>query len=168
MIKDLAARSSGDGTDAPATRNGLEALKGKVWVTRKNLFVDRIACGWLIRRFVDETARFKYVDADAYAPRPGEIRFDMFEGEYTHEGNRCTFEVMIKRIGLADHGLAALAEVIHDIDLKESKYDRSETNGLHALLTGLAASEPDDEKRMAAGARLMDNLYAFFQNQKGR
>lgn len=101
-----------------------------------------------------------------YAPDPSEIQFDMFEGQYTHEGDRCPFEVMVKRLGLADHGLIALAEVIQDIDLKENKYDRSETNGLNALLTGLAASEPDDKKRMARGAQLMDNMYAFFQSQR--
>ena len=91
----------------------------------------------------------------------------MFEGEFTHEGDRCTFEVMIKRLGLQDHGLSALAEVIHDIDFRESKYNRSETSGLNALLTGLAASEPDDDKRMVCGAQFMQNLYAFFQNRKG-
>ena len=167
LIKDLATRLSGDGTHAASPTDGFDSLKGKVWVTRKNLFVDRIACGWLIRRFVDEAANFKYIDSDSYVPRPGEIRFDMFEGEYTHEGDRCTFEVMVKRLGLQDQGLAALAEVIHDIDLKESKYDRRETDGLSALLTGLAASEPDDDKRMARGAQLMENLYAFYQRQKG-
>ncbi len=166
LISDLAARSSGDVTDAVAPTEELTGLKGKVWVTRKNLFVDRIACGWLIRRFVDDTAIFKYVDSDTYTPSKGEIRFDMFEGEYTHEGDRCTFEVMIKRLVLQDHGLTALAEVIHDIDLKESKYNRGETDGLSALLTGLAASEPEDEKRMTRGAQLIDNLYAFFQRQK--
>ena len=166
LLKDLAARRSGAGADRAAPAQGLEALKGKVWVTRRNLFVDRIACGWLIRRFADENATFKFVDADTYEPGPGEMRFDMFEGEYTHEGDRCTFEVMIRRFGLKDHGLGAMAEVIHDIDLKDGKYNRSETNGLNALLTGLAASEPEDEMRMAIGAQLMENLYAFYQNQK--
>lgn len=142
-------------------------MRDKIWVTRKNLFVDRIACGWLIRRFVDDAAIFKYVDADTYAPGPEEIRFDMFEGEYTHEGDRCSFEVMIKRLSLQDWGLAALSEVIHDIDLKDSKYDRAETEGFNALLTGLAASEPDDDNRMTQGLQLIDNLYAYFQRQKG-
>lgn len=165
LISDLAARSSGDDSTPNSSAVGINALKGKIWVTRKNLFVDRIACGWLIRRFVDDTAIFKYVESDAYTPSTGEIRFDMFEGEYTHEGNRCTFEVMIKRLGISDRGLAALAEVIHDIDLKEHKYNRSETTGLNALLTGLAATEPDDDKRMTQGAQLMENLYMFFQGQ---
>ena len=167
LINDLTARSSGEGTDAAAPTESLDALKGKIWVTRKNIFVDRIACGWLIRRYLDETAAFKYVDSDTYAPNPGEIRFDMFEGDYTHEGDRCTFEVMINRLGLQDHGLRALAEVIHDIDLKENRYNHGETSGLNALLTGLTATEPDDDKRMASGAQIMETLYAFFKNQKG-
>jgi hypothetical protein len=168
LIQDLAVRSSGGGpADAPAHKNEMGALKGKVWVTRKNLFVDRIACGWLIRRFVEKTAVFKFVDADSYMPDPGEIRFDMFEGEFTHEGDQCTFEVMIRRLGLQDRGLAALAEVIHDIDLKDTRYHRPEMQGLEALLTGLAASQPDDDQRMAQGMQLIENLYAYFQRKKG-
>jgi hypothetical protein len=143
------------------------ALKGKVWVTRKNLFVDRIACGWLIRRFVEKTAVFKFVEADNYTPDPGEIRFDMFEGEYTHEGDQCTFEVMIRRLGLQDRGVVVLAEVVHDIDLKDARYHRPETQGLEALLTGLAASQPDDDQRMTQGMQLMENLYAYFQRKRG-
>jgi len=168
LIQDLAARSSGGGPYAPAFKDERGALKGKVWVTRKNLFVDRIACGWLIRRFVEETAVFKFVDADSYTPEPGEIRFDMFEGEYTHEGNQCTFEVMIGRLGLQDRGLASLAEVIHDIDLKDTRYHRPETQGLEALLTGLAASEPDDDQRMTQGMQVMENIYAYFLRKKGK
>ena len=167
LIRDLIARSSGDIADVGGRCDTMDALKGSVWVTRRNLFVDRIACGWLIRRFVDETAPFKYVASDTYAPGQGEIRFDMFEGEYTHEGDRCTFEVMIQRLGLQNHGLMALAEVVHDIDLKDRKYNRSETNGLNALLTGLAASEPDDDKRMTRGAQLMENMYAFYRGCPG-
>jgi len=161
------ARSSGTGTDPVARTDGPNDLKGKVWVTRKNIFVDRIACGWLIRRFVEETAIFKFVDSDAYSPSPGEICFDMFDGEYMHEGDQCTFEVMIQRLGLQDRPLIALAEVIHEIDLKDTKYDRSETDGLKALLSGLTASVSNDNERMTQGAQLMENLHAFFQRHKG-
>jgi hypothetical protein len=90
----------------------------------------------------------------------------MFEGEYTHEGDRCSFEVMIKRLSLKDWGLVELSEVIHDIDLKDGKYIRAETDGFNALLIGLAASEPEDDKRMTQGQQLFDNLYAYFQRQK--
>ena len=167
LIKDLAGRLSGDESDSNLQNDPLDKLKGKLWVTRKNPFVDRIACGWLIRRFVEETAVFKFVDSDNYTPKLGEIRFDMFEGEYTHEGDRCTFEVMIKRLGIRDSSLAALSEVIHDIDLKDSKYKRTEADGLNALLAGLAASQPDDDRRMTQGIRLIENMYAYFQRHKG-
>jgi hypothetical protein len=168
LVKELAARLSVDGPVRASGTDALDALKGKMWVTRQNLFVDRLACGWLIRRFIDPSAVFKFVDSDNHTPKPGEIRFDMFEGEYTHEGDQCTFEVMIKRLGLKAQGLPALAEVIHDIDLKDNKYRRPETEGLNALLTGLAASQPDDGQRMEEGGRLLDSLYAYFQRRKGR
>jgi len=144
----------------------LSDLIGKVWVTRKNIFVDRMACGWLIRRFIDPAAVIKYVDPNNFKSDGGQIRFDMFEGEYTHEGDCCSFEVMIQHLDLRDRALSNIAEIVHDIDLKDTKYDRSETSGFHALLSGLAASLPEDEQRMAEGSRLFDNLYAFFQRHK--
>jgi hypothetical protein len=154
----------------PPTSNeggeGIGDLMGKTWVTRGNLFVDRIACGWLIHRFVDESAVFKYVPGSQHAPKPNEVRFDMFDGEYTHEGDRCTFEVMIQRLQIQDHALGPLSEVVHDIDLRDAKYGHSETDGFNALLTGLVAAHPDDDQRMAEGLRLFDNLYAYYQRQK--
>jgi hypothetical protein len=166
LLKDLAFRASGQASTAAAAREGSYNLKGKTWVTRKNLFVDRVACGWLIRRFVDADAVFKFVRGPQYTPRPGELRFDMFEGEYTHEGDRCTFEVMIQCLQLQDRALVPMAEVVHDIDLKDGKYDRGETHGFNALLTGLVASQPDDDQRMAEGFRLFENLYAYFQRRR--
>lgn len=167
LIRDLSSRLAGESVET-GVRGELAELRGKTWVTRRNIFVDRIACGWLIRRFVDEVAVIQFVDADTYAPGPNAVRFDMFDGDYTHEGDRCTFEVMLQRLGLHDRGLAALAEVIHDIDLKDAKFRRGETDGLKALLDGLAAVEPDDEQRLSQGMQLMDHLYAHYQRQKGR
>ncbi len=94
-------------------------------------------------------------------------RFDMFDGEYTHEGDRCTFEVMIQRFRFQDRALVLLAEVVHDIDLKDAKYGRAETGGFNALLTGLTVSRPNDGQRMTEGFRLFENLYAYFQQRKG-
>lgn len=167
LIKDLASRLSGQASTATTVKDGLDNLKGKTWVTRKNLFVDRIACGWLIRRFVDNAAVFKFVDAAPYAPTPDELRFDMFDGEYTHEGDRCTFEVMIQRLQLQGQALVPLAEMVHDIDLKDTKYDRAERYGFNALLTGLVTSQPNDDQRMAEGFRLFENMYAYFQRHRG-
>ncbi len=168
LIQNLAARLSGQSSNENAAMHTLDGLRGKTWVTRKNLFVDRIACGWLIRRFVDRSAVFKFVDADTHTPEPDQIRFDMFDGEYTHEGDRCTFEVMVQRFGLQDRGLVHLAEVVHDIDLKDTRYDLAETAGFNALLTGLAASQPDDDQRMTLGMQLIENLYAYFHGHKGK
>jgi hypothetical protein len=147
-------------------RDGIGDLIGKTWVTRSNLFVDRIACSWLIRRFVNKAAVFKFVPGPHYSPKPNEVRFDMFDGEYTHEGDLCTFEVMIHRFQIQDHALRPLAEVIHDIDLKDGKFGRSETDGFNALLTGVVSAYSDDDQRMAEGFRLFDNLYAYYQRQK--
>ncbi|MGD9826075.1 chromate resistance protein ChrB domain-containing protein [Desulfobacter sp.] len=148
------------------TVDGFADLKGKTWVTRGNLFVDRLACSWLIRRFVDGKAALKFVPDPEYLPQTNEIRFDMFDGEYTHQGDLCTFEVMIQRLQIRDHALGPLSEVVHDIDLKDEKFGRSETFGFNALLTGLVAEHPGDNERMNEGFRLFDNLYAYFNRQK--
>jgi hypothetical protein len=166
VLKKLSACLSGETSNLTTARGETGSLKGKVWVTRRDIFVDRMACGWLIRRYVDGDAKFKFVATSTYVPGPDELRFDMFEGEFTHQGDCCTFEVMIQRLGLEDPALAVLAEVIHDIDLKERKYGHAETDGLNALLTGLAAADPDDHQRMAQGIGIMENMYAFFQRQR--
>jgi hypothetical protein len=166
QLKELGNLLAGPASTSSGSWDGTGDLIGKTWVTRGNLFVDRIACGWLIRRFVDKTAVFKYVEGAQYSPRPDEIRFDMFDGEYTHEGDQCTFEVMIRRLQIQDYALVPLSEVVHDMDLKDEKFGRIETDGINALLTGLVAAHPDDDRRMDEGLHLFDNLYAFYQRQK--
>jgi hypothetical protein len=113
-------------TGATRETGGLADLKERTWVTRQGVHVDRIACAWLIRRFIDRNARFKFVSGKDYVPSPGELRFDMFEAEFTHEGDRCSFEVLLGRAGLTDPALEAIAEIVHDIDLKDSKFGREE------------------------------------------
>ena len=135
---------------------------GQTWVTRRGVRVDRIASAWLIRRFIDPDARFRFVDAKGYAPAPGELRFDMYEAEYTHEGELCTFEVLIRRFELAAPGLTALAEIVHDIDLKDGRHGRPETAGVAAMLDAIAAAHADDETRIARGATLLDELLGWF------
>ena len=163
LIKDLANRLSGHSPRTCSTTCQISDLCGKTWVTRKNVFIDRIACGWLIRRFIDNKAVFKFVDSEPYAPAANEIRFDMFEGEYTHDGDMCSFEVMIQRLRLQDDALFSLAEVVHDIDLKDEKFSRPEAEGFSAMLSGLVASRSKDEERLADGFSLFDMLYAYFQ-----
>ena len=139
-----------------------EEVQGRTWVTRTGIKVDRMASAWLIRRFIDPTARFKFVPAKGYEPRKGELRFDMFEAEFTHEGDLCTFEVLVTRFGLGDAGLRHLAEIVHDIDVKDGKYARGEAAGIGQLVAGIAAAHADDEERLARGAALFDDLYAAY------
>lgn len=142
------------------------AFKHRTWVTRQGVHIDRIACAWLIRRFIDTEAKFKFVAGKNYAPLPEELRFDMFEAEFTHEGDRCSFEVMLERFGLRDTALAAIAELVHDIDLKDAKYEREETSGLAHLVLGLCMSERDDETRIARGGQLFDYFYDYFRRKR--
>jgi hypothetical protein len=139
---------------------------GRTWVTRSGVYVDRIASAWLIRRFIDAEARFKFVRGHAYKPRASEVRFDMFEAEYTHEGDLCTFEVLVRRFRLRDPALRHLAEIVHDIDLKDSKFSRPEAPGLEHLLAGIAMRHPDDVARIDDGSAVFEGLYEYFRRKK--
>jgi hypothetical protein len=132
------------------------------WVTREDIHVDRMASSWLIARFIDPMAIFKFVPAVGYIPQPGELRFDMFDGEFTHGVDRCTFQTLVQRFGLAEPALAAIGEVIYDIDYKVETARRQETEGVRALVQGLCAAHPDDRGRTEAARPLFDALYAYF------
>jgi hypothetical protein len=134
----------------------LQDLQGRTWVTRKGIHVDRIACAWLIRRFIDPGARLRFVDPKVYKHRRGEQRFDMFEGEFTHEGEGCSFETFLARLGLRAPGLKALAELIHDVDLKDRRFKRPETEGFARAIQGVALLHAKDEARLEAGSLVLD------------
>ncbi|MER9632837.1 chromate resistance protein ChrB domain-containing protein [Mesorhizobium sp. M0228] len=142
-------------------------LKGRIWVTRRDVHVDRMACSWLIRRFIDPDAVIRFVPGKSYAAKPGELRFDMFDGEITHEGDRCSFEVLLTRAGLDDPALQAIAEIVHDIDLKDGKFGRDETTGIASLIAGIAMTNKGDEQRIAQGGPVFDNLYQYFRQKRG-
>ena len=143
-----------------------EPLRNRTWVTRQGVQVDRIASAWLIRRFIDPDARFKFVPGTGYAAQPGDLRFDMFEGEFTHRGERCTFEVLLAESGLDDPALGAIAEIIHDIDLKDGKYGRDEAAGIRTLISGIASAQNDDVQRLQRGAAVFDDLYESFRSAR--
>lgn len=143
------------------------ALVGKTWVTRRGVHVDRIACAWLIRRFVDPRASFRFVDAKSHRPDEGELRFDMSDAEFTHEGDRCSFETIVLRAGLSgDPGLAAIGEIIHKLDIADGKFSRPETPGVGAMLSGICASTDDDLERIGRASDALDQFYTFFSDRK--
>jgi len=143
---------------APAPPAPLGALRGRRWVTRPRPHVDRIASAWLIKRFVDPDAEFLFAPADALPADA--IPFDVVGAELGHAGEDCTFETLLRRGGLADRRLAALAEIVHAADLRDDKYQREEARGLDVALRGLLAVTTDDHEVLATGLRLFDGLYA--------
>ena len=164
LVAGLEARMKPESGVHEAARPAIhrDEVQGRTWVTRVGIKVDRMASAWLIRTFIDPKARFKFVPAKGYQPSPRELRFDMFDAEFTHEGDLCTFEVLIQRFGLDDPGLRHLAEIVHDIDVKDARYGRSEAAGIGQLVAGIAAAHPDDEERLARGAALFGDLYAVY------
>jgi hypothetical protein len=134
------------------------------WVTRRNLHIDRLASAWLISRFIDKRPRFVFV-ADGETV-DGAIPFDMFGAEFTHQGEDCTFETLLKRFGLTDiRGLRELAEIVHDIDLKDDKFNRLEAAGLKAIINGLSENLRDDRKLLQQSNAVFDGLFALFGKQ---
>lgn len=145
-------------SSAPADSGAAAAVQNATWVTRRGVFIDRIASAWLIQRFIDPRATFKFV-ANDYRPREGELRFDMYRGEYGHVGDRCTFETLLIEFGLDDAALIAIGEMVHDLDCKDGKFERPETAGIGAVIRGIALATDDDEERLNRGRAIFDGLY---------
>jgi len=144
-----------------------EDVRGRRWVTRSGVHVDRIASAWLIRRFIDPEARFGFVRGRSATPEPGDLRFDMFEAEFTHEGELCTFEVLLRRFGIEDDALGQIGEIVHDIDLKDQRFSRPDAPGVDRLIAGIAMRHKDDEGRLRDGGEVFEALYEYFR-RKGR
>jgi hypothetical protein len=90
----------------------------------------------------------------------------MFEAEFTHEGDRCTFEVLLERAGLGELALRAIAEIVHDIDLKDGKFARPEADGIRTLIAGICAATGNDEERLARGGAVFEDLYSHFRRRR--
>lgn len=140
--------------------------RDRYWITRKGIHVDRMASAWLIRRFIDAKAKFKFVPARGYHPETGEIRFDMFDAEFTHEGDRCTAEALMTRFAPKERGLLPVVEIVHNIDLKDAKFERPETAGVEALITGICSRVKDDDERLARGSEAFNDLFEFFSRRR--
>lgn len=135
-----------------------DEYRGRTWVTRPRPYVDRLACAWLIRRFVDPRGKIRYRDR----ARANEVAFDMPGGEFEHVGPLCTFEVMLQAFGLDSPGLGAVADIVHEIDLRDGQAPRPETAGVEAILSGWLEAEMDDPALEAAGIALFDGLVNRF------
>jgi hypothetical protein len=139
---------------------------GQTWVTREDVHVDRIASAWLIRRFIDPAAKFKFAPARGYKRRASELRFDMFEAEYTHVGANCTFQTLALKFAVNDRAVTAIGEIVHDIDCKDESFGRPETPGIASLIRGIADAHEDDSARIERGGALLDDLYVSFKRRR--
>lgn len=143
-----------------------EALRGHRWVTRPRPHVDRIASAWLVKRFIDPEAEFLFVPPEQFPPDA--IAFDALGAEFSHQGEDCTFETLIKRFGLRDRQLIRLAEIVHEVDLEDQKFPRDEARGIDLAIRGLLAALKDDQEVLAHGMVLFDGLYAALGDRPGQ
>ena len=153
-------REPGSTKPAPLARKAPKAYRRKVWVTRRRPFIDRMASAWLIRRFVDPEATFRFIDEKEPASLArGEIAFDMQGGEFTHRGELCTFEVLVRSFGIKDRAVRKIAEMVHDLDLKDDKYGNAAASGIEEVLTGIRKTGRDDADMLDKGMAVFEMLY---------
>jgi hypothetical protein len=145
-------------TDTGSKKSFEKPPAGSTWVTRRNPYVDRLASAWLIKKFIDPKAKILFVDMDTYIHKKGHLRFDVFNGEFGHVGDQCTFEVLVEKFKIRNTAVRALAEVIHDLDIQDQKYDRRETEGIRMALEGVIRSHKDDDQRLQHAMDLLDSL----------
>lgn len=161
-LEALSSLSGGTTTMEIPTQN-LQHFQHRQWVTRPRPHVDRLACSWLIRRFIDPTARIRY----GTDPQGDEVGFDMPNGTFTHIGAFCTFEVMIRTFGYTTPPILALAEIVHEADLHDGRYAPPELAGVVAILQGWRQQPLEDIEREQRGIALFEGLYTQFVERAG-
>jgi hypothetical protein len=142
------------------TTRRTQDYQGKIWATRKNPFMDRMASAWLIRRFIDPEASFVFInerEVSSFDKRA--VAFDVRGGEFTHVGDLCTFEVLVKSFGIRDKAIKKIAEIVHDLDVKDDKYGNPEAAGVEEILGGIRKSAKDDADGLERGMSVFEMLY---------
>jgi hypothetical protein len=137
--------------------------RGKAWLTRPRPEIDRVGSAWLIRRFIDPKAKFVF--APFFQAVPQAIPFDMVDVEFSHHGDHCTFETLIRRFGIEDKALRKIAEMIHDVDLEDEKFQRSECIGIDRVLKGWGKEGLPDGEILRRGFQCFEALYSFLQKR---
>lgn len=138
------------------------------WVTREHPKTDRIACPWLIKRYIDPAATFLYVQADdvlVIAEREGAISFDAPGAKYTHRDGLCSFEVLIEEYRIDDVAVSVMARIVHGADVAEDRDATPESPGLYAIAEGFARLDVSDERQLELELPVYDALYAWCQEQ---
>lgn len=146
---------------APIQFRSVKNYQKKTWTTREGIHIDRLCSAWLIRRFVDPSAKFVFAPEKKLPVNA--IPFDVFGAEFSHHGEDCTFETIMKAFRIQDRALQKIAEIIHDIDLKDHKFGRVEASGLDVVIRSLGDSIQDDHKFLEIGSSILDGLYQFYK-----
>jgi hypothetical protein len=148
---------------APQTRAGIapklnrEKFLNKTWITRPRPGIDRAGSAWLIRKFIDPKAKFIFgMEPERY---PEALAFDMFNVEFSHHGEDCTFETLVKRFDISDKAVLKMAEMVHDADLEDNKFQRCECIGINGVLGGWAKSGMSDYELLVKGIECFEGLY---------
>jgi hypothetical protein len=136
---------------------------GRVWLTRPRPEIDRVGSAWLIRKFVDPKARFVF--EAKRTPNRRLLTFDMLDGDFSHDGDDCTFETLVRRFGIQDRAVRKIAEMVHDADLDDDKFQRNECIGIDRVLKGWAREGLPDEEILRRGCQCFDALYTFLQHR---
>jgi hypothetical protein len=138
-------------------------FRGKTWATRAHIHIDRLCSAWMIKRFVDPKARFVFVPEERLPKNA--ILFDVFGAEFTHRGDRCTFETLLESFRLKDKALLSMAELVHEIDLKDQKFHRPESFGFDLIVRAISDSLRNDQKTLDLGSQILDALYQRFSTE---
>jgi len=145
--------------EASVSKVAMRDYRGRTWVTRLRPEIDRVGSGWLIRKFIDPKAKFifaKRIPANGRA-----VSFDMLDAEFSHHGEDCTFETLLKRFRIQDKAANKIGEMIHDADLDDEKFQRTECIGIDRVLKGWAREGISDQEILRRGLQCFDGLYAF-------
>lgn len=135
-------------------------FEARTWVTRKKPFVDRMASAWLVQKFVDGKAVFQCIDESEKGSIPeGAVMFDTKDGDFTHKGDLCTFEVLVKAFGIKDRAVKKIAELVHELDVKDEKYSSQKARGVEEILAGIRKSSKNDMEILKKGMDVFEMLY---------
>jgi hypothetical protein len=158
-VSGLAATGTANHTVSIAPAR-IEDYQHKTWATRKRPFVDRFASAWLIKKFIDKNASFSFIDEKHLDTMGNDlISFDIRGGKFTHAGDLCTFEVLMKSFGLKDKTMKKIAEIIHELDLKDDKFRNPEAKGIEDILSGIRKTARNDYESLERGMAIMEMFY---------
>lgn len=159
-LKDSAQTDAKD-KDIIVTRRNIKDYQGRIWVTRKRPFVDRMASAWLIRKFIDKKAVFGFIEEkDMESMAEDKIAYDIRGGEFTHIGDLCTFEVLARSFNIKDRQIVKISELVHELDIKDDKYNTPEARGVEEILLGIRKTFKGDADILEKGMSVFEMLYA--------